>query len=177
MIRFCTSPWSRSPATSKGARKTRPLHHVGRRGKRTGRDSNPRSPYKRLVGLANRCLQPLGHLSKELRNVIEVGLYQSRPNRRQPSNRVHVGAPRGAIHRIRRHPSNTHRIRRKRAKEWPSVHLDSSMKSRRKEWFRFRRLVEFLLVSSTHQGSLPPSGSLMIGHTTSHAAVVDGCPR
>ena len=32
---------------------------------RTGRDSNPRYPYKRYVGLANRCLQPLGHLSQD----------------------------------------------------------------------------------------------------------------
>ena len=31
--------------------------------KRTGRDSNPRSRYNRLAGLANRYLQPLGHLS------------------------------------------------------------------------------------------------------------------
>ncbi len=31
--------------------------------KRTGRDSNPRYGFTPYVGLANRCLQPLGHLS------------------------------------------------------------------------------------------------------------------
>ena len=31
--------------------------------KRTGRDSNPRYRYNRYAGLANRYLQPLGHLS------------------------------------------------------------------------------------------------------------------
>ena len=39
------------------------VSHVQRGEKRTGRDSNPRYRYNRYAGLANRYLQPLGHLS------------------------------------------------------------------------------------------------------------------
>ena len=66
-----------------GRRKTKPLVKQGvKRFKRRGRDSNPRYGENPYDDLANRCLQPLGHLSEDLliydRCLWENELYQYR---------------------------------------------------------------------------------------------------
>ena len=47
----------------------KPLCHTSN--KRRGRDSNPRDPFG-TADLANRCLQPLGHLSKSQGSSIDL---------------------------------------------------------------------------------------------------------
>ena len=56
---------------------------------RRGRDSNPRYPFE-YAGLANLCLQPLGHLSCRPTILLQRAVHTQCLDDRQPANRVYL---------------------------------------------------------------------------------------